>query len=185
MGHIIFAMNVSLDGFITDSAGEIAFPAPGPDLFAHFTDFMRDTALALCGRRLYEAMSYWDSPDDVIGPDPAGLEFARLWRETPKVVFSTTLKEVGPNARLVEGDAPAIVRPIKDQTEGTIFVEGPNLAGQLAKAGLIDEFRLYFHPVVLGGGKPFFSERSPLDLRFLGKEILPQDVVMLRYGPAV
>lgn len=185
MGHIIFAMNVSLDGFITDSAGEIAFPAPGPELFAHFTDFMRDTTLALCGRRLYEAMSYWDSPDDVIGSDPAGLEFARHWRETPKVVFSTTLKEVGPNARLVEGDAPAIVRPIKDQTEGTIFVEGPNLAGQLAKAGLIDEFRLYFHPVVLGGGKPFFSEGSPLNLRFLGKEMLPQDVVMLRFGPAV
>lgn len=185
MARIIFAMNVSLDGFIADGDGNLTFPAPGPELHEHFNGLMRDTALALCGRRLYEAMSYWDSPDEVIGSDPVALEFARLWRETPKVVFSTTLKEVGPNARLVRGDAAEIVRAIKDKTDGDIIVEGPNLAGQLAKAGLIDEFRLYFHPVVLGGGKPFFSEGSPLDLRFPGREMLPQDVVMLRYGPAV
>jgi len=184
MGRILFAMNMSLDGFITNTAGEISFPVPGPELHKHFNELMRDTVLALCGRRLYDAMSYWDSPDDVIGNDPVALEFARYWRETPKVVFSTTLTEVGPNARLVQGDAPAIVRPIKDQTEGTIFVEGPNLAGQLASAGLIDEYRLYLHPVVLGGGKPFFSEGLSLNLSLLGKEMLPQDVVMLRYGPA-
>jgi len=184
MGRILFAMNMSLDGFITNTAGEISFPVPGPELHKHFNELMRDTVLALCGRRLYDAMSYWDSPDDVIGNDPVALEFARYWRETPKVVFSTTLTEVGPNARLVQGDAPSIVRPIKDQTKGTIFVEGPNLAGQLASAGLIDEYRLYLHPVVLGGGKPFFSEGLSLNLRLLGKEMLPQDVVMLRYGPA-
>jgi len=111
MGRILFAMNMSLDGFITNTAGEISFPVPGPELHKHFNELMRDTVLALCGRRLYDAMSYWDSPDDVIGNDPVALEFARYWRETPKVVFSTTLTEVGPNARLVQGRASCRATP--------------------------------------------------------------------------
>jgi dihydrofolate reductase len=112
------------------------------------------------------------------------LEFARLWRETPKVVVSTTLNSVGPNARLVKEDVERAVRTLKAETEGTISVGGAGLAASLSRLRLIDEYQLFIHPLVLGGGKPFFDPAVPLTLKPLGSDHLAQDVVMLRYSPA-
>lgn len=129
-------------------------------------------------------MRYWDSPELEQDTDEVEINFAHAWRETPKLVFSTTLREVGPNARLVSSDAITVVRSLKSDSDGEIGVAGPTLAAELARSGLIDEYRLYLHPIVLGGGKPFFQQGLSLGLKPLGSESLPQGVTLLRYAPA-
>lgn len=105
-------------------------------------------------------------------------------KRPPKIVFSTTLREVGTNARLVKGDAENVARSLKSEADGEISVAGAELAAHLARAGLIDEYRLYTHPVVLGGGKPYFQSGLSLTLKPLGTESLTQSVTLLRYAPA-
>ncbi|MGX7873089.1 dihydrofolate reductase family protein [Mesorhizobium sp. ORM6] len=138
----------------------------------------------LARRRMYETMRFWDSPDRELGATEVEWDFARAWRETPKIVFSTTLRQVGPNARLVNGDALSAVRSVKKETDGLIILGGADLAACLARAGLIDEYRLYMHPVVLGGGKPYFQSGLSLSLKPLGTESLTQGVTLLRHAPA-
>ncbi|SIT59921.1 conserved hypothetical protein [Mesorhizobium prunaredense] len=183
MARIVYAMLMSLDGYIAGPDGDIALPVPEGELHRHFNDMMRQTSIALCGRRMYEAMRFWDSPDRENGAE-IELDFARAWRETPKIVFSTTLREVGPNARLANGDVENVVRSLKSEADGQITVAGADLAAHLARSGLIDEYRLYMHPVVLGGGKPYFQPGLSLALKPLGKESLTQGVTLLRYAPA-
>ena len=144
---------------------------------------MKQISIALCGRRMYEVMRFWDSPDRETSASEVERDFARTWQETPKIVFSTTLREVGPNARLVNGDAGNVARSLKLETEGYVSVAGADLAAHLARAGLIDEYRLYMHPVVLGGGKPYFQSGLSMTLKPLGTESLPQGVRLLRYAP--
>ncbi|RWA69944.1 MAG: dihydrofolate reductase [Mesorhizobium sp.] len=184
MARIVYSMLMSLDGYIAGPGGNIDLPVPGEELHRHFNEDMRRTAIALCGRRLYETMRFWDSPERETGATEVERDFARAWRETPKIVFSTTLGEVGANARLANGDAVATARSLKAETEGQISVGGAGLAAHLARAGLIDEYRLYMHPVVLGGGKPYFQHGSSLTLTPLGRERLSQGVTLLRYAPA-
>ncbi|RWP59623.1 dihydrofolate reductase family protein [Mesorhizobium sp.] len=183
MARIVYAMLMSLDGYIAGPDGDIALPVPEGELHRHFNDMMRQTSIALCGRRMYEAMRFWDSPDRENGAE-IELDFAHAWRETPKIVFSTTLREVGPNARLLNGDVENVVRSLKSEADGQITVAGADLAAHLARSGLIDEYRLYMHPVVLGGGKPYFQSGLSLTLTPLGKESLTQGVTLLRYAPA-
>ncbi|MDX8481408.1 dihydrofolate reductase family protein [Mesorhizobium sp. VK24D] len=183
MATIVYAMLTSLDGYIAGPSGDIDLPVPEEELHQHFNDEMRRTLIALCGRRMYETMRFWDSPEREIAAEEVERDFARAWRETPKIVFSTTLREVGPNARLVNGDAQAVARSLKSQTDGEISISGAELAGHLARAGLIDQYRLYMHPVVLGGGKPYFQSDLSLTLRPLGAKRLAQGVTLLRYAP--
>lgn len=183
MARIVYAMLMSLDGYIAGPDGDIALPVPEGELHRHFNDMMRQTSIALCGRRMYKAMRFWDSPDQETGAE-IELDFAHAWRETPKIVFSTTLREVGPNARLVNGDVENVVRSLKSEADGQITVAGADLAAHLARSGLIDEYRLYMHPVVLGGGKPYFQSGLSLTLKPIGKESLTQGVTLLRYAPA-
>ncbi|TGR94754.1 dihydrofolate reductase family protein, partial [Mesorhizobium sp. M1C.F.Ca.ET.188.01.1.1] len=105
----------------------------------------------------YEAMRFWDNPERETGATEVERDFARAWRETPKIVFSTTLQQVGANARLVDDDAENTVKSLKARADGLVILGGADLAASLARAGLIDEYRLYMHPVVLGGGKPYFQ----------------------------
>ncbi|TIO07998.1 dihydrofolate reductase family protein [Mesorhizobium sp.] len=184
MARIVYAMLMSLDGYIAGPDGSIALPVPEGGLHRHFNDMMRQTSIALCGRRMYEVMRFWDSPDREIGTGDVEVDFAHAWRETPKIVFSTTLREVGPNARLVQGDVEDVARSLKSEADGQITVAGADLAAHLARSGLIDEYRLYMHPVVLGGGKPYFQSGLSLRLKPLGMENLTQGVTLLRYAPA-
>ena len=183
MARIVYEMLTSLDGYIAGPGGDISLPVPEEELHRHFNDRMKQTSIALCGRRMYEVMRFWDSPERETSTSGAERDFARAWQETPKIVFSTTLREVGTNARLVKGDAENVARSLKLETDGYISVSGADLAAHLAQAGLIDEYRLYMHPVVLGGGKPYFQSGLSLRLMPLGTERLPQDVTLLRYGP--
>ena len=182
MGHVVFAMHTSLDGFVSGaSGGPEDFPAPSEELHRHFNELERNTALSLYGRAMYGDMRYWDTEDPTWGP--VHREYAEAWRATPKVVVSTTLAEVGPNATLVSQDVDAELRRIVDSTDGDIEVAGPTLASTLTRLGLIDEYRLYQRAMAFGEGKPYFAAGMPVDLRLLDVEMLPDDTVLLRYQP--
>ncbi|HEU0077940.1 MAG TPA: dihydrofolate reductase family protein, partial [Longimicrobiaceae bacterium] len=173
MAKLVFGMNQSLDGYVD----HMAF-APSPTLFRHFIEEARGQAGSVYGRRMYEIMRYWD--DDHPEWDADRHAFAAAWRRQPKWVVSRTLKSVGPNARLVEGDLEAAIREIRAALDGEIEVAGPNLARSLTELGLIDEYRIYLHPVVLGRGTPYFAgPRPPLHLTSHCR--IGEDVLRLTY----
>ena len=176
MGKLVFGMNQSLDGYVDHEAF-----APGPVLFRHFIEEAKAEAASLYGRRIYEIMSYWDDDDPSWGDDERA--FATAWRTQPKWVVSRTLDSVGPNARLVEGDLEGAVRRLKADYDGEIAVAGPRLARSLTDLGLIDEYRIYLHPVVLGHGDPYFAGPRP-PLRLVSADRIDGDVLRLSYVPA-
>ena len=176
MAKLVFGMNQSLDGYVDF----MAF-APSPVLFRHFIDQAKANAGSLYGRKLYEIMSYWDEDQAEWGA--AERDFAKAWRSAHKWVVSSTLKSVGPNATLIDGDLETAVRKLKAEHEGEIEVGGPVLAGRLTELGLIDEYRIYLHPVVLGKGDPFFVAARP-PLRLKSSEQLDENVILLTYVPA-
>ena len=176
MAKFVFGMNLSLDGYVDHQAF-----APDPALFRHWTEQVRGLTGSLYGRRLYEIMRYWDVDDP--GWTEAERDFATAWRNQPKWVVSRSLTSVGPNATLVGEDVEAAVRGLKDRLSGEIDVGGPDLARSLSDLGLVDEYRLYFHPVVLGSGTPFFAGPRP-PLRLVASEPFGADVIRLTYVPA-
>src|ERR1700747_843283 len=154
---------------------------PVPAVSRHLIEEVRGLTGMLYGRRIYEIMRYWD--EDLPDWDAEDRDFAAVWRSQPKWVVSRSLKSVGPNATLVENDMEAVIRGLKTQQVGEIEVAGPNLAGSLTDLGLIDEYRLYLHPIVLGRGKPFFAGPRP-PLRIVTSVIDGEDVIRLTYVPA-
>ena len=176
MAKLVYALNQSLDGYVDHTAF-----APGPGLFRHFIEQARQQAGSLYGRRLYEVMHYWDEEHPEW--DTAERDFAAAWRSHPKWVVSRSLQSVGPNATLVDTDIEATIRGLKAQVVGEIEVGGPELAKSLADLGLIDEYRIYLHPVVVGRGKPFFAGPRP-PLRLVASDRMGEDVVRLTYAPA-
>jgi dihydrofolate reductase len=176
MAKLVFGMNQSLDGYVDHTAF-----APGPTVFRHFIEQVRNQAGSVYGRRLYDVMRYWD--EDHPEWDAAEHVFAAAWRSQPKWVVSRSLRSVGPNATLVGNDVEAAIRGLKAQLVGEIGVGGPELARSLSDLGLIDEYRLYLHPVVLGRGKPFFAGPRPR-LRLVASDALGEDVIRLTYVPA-
>jgi dihydrofolate reductase len=176
MAKLIFAMNQSLDGYVDHQEF-----APDPPLFRHFVEQMRDLTGSVYGRCLYEVMRYWD--EDHPEWDAAERDFAAAWRAQPKWVVSRSLKSVGPNATLVQDDVEAVIRGLKAELAGEIEVGGPDLARSLTDLALIDEYRLYLHPVVLGRGKPFFAGPRP-PLRLVAHDLIGEDAIRLTYVPA-
>jgi dihydrofolate reductase len=176
MAKLVFGLNQSLDGYVDHTAF-----APDPMVFRHFIDDVRGLAGSVYGRRMYEVMRYWD--EDHSEWDEAEREYAAAWRSQPKWVVSRSFKSVGPNATLVKDEVEAAIRGLKAQLDGVIEVSGPELAGGLTELGLVDEYRLYIHPVVLGGGKPFFAGPRP-PLRLLASDRIGEDVIRLTYVPA-
>jgi len=169
-------MNQSLDGYV-DHMNFL----PSRALFRHFIEQVRGVAGSVYGRRMYEVMRYWD--EDLTDWDAEERDFAAAWRKQPKWVVSRSLKSVGPNATLVGDDLEAAIRGLKAQLTGEIEVAGPELAQSLTDLGLIDEDRLYLHPVVLGQGKPFFAGPRP-PLRLVNSDRIAGDVIRLTYVPA-
>jgi dihydrofolate reductase len=182
MRTVLYSMTVSLDGFIAGPGGDIGFTSPDEELFRFHVEQTRHIGVELMGRRLYEAMLVWGDADAApSGPDE--LEFARIWNAIPKVVFSTTLQQVQGNARLAADDVAGEVAKLKkDPGEGVISVGGAGLAATLIKLDLIDEYRLFVAPVVLGGGTPYFP---PLDrgisLELLETRTFGSQAAYLRY----
>jgi len=178
MAKLVFGMNQSLDGYVDHDHPAFAID---PQLFRHFIEQVGGLTGSLYGRRMYEVMRVWD--DDSPEWSPEFRDFAAAWRGQPKWVVSRSLKSVGPNASLVEDDLETTVRGLKAQLAGEIEVAGPSLAGSLTDLGLIDEYRIYLHPVVLGHGKSFFAGPRP-PLRLVGSDRIGGDVIRLTYVPA-
>lgn len=176
MAKLIFGMNVSLDGYVDHEKF-----APGPKLFRHWIEQVRAATGSLYGRRLYEIMRYFDEDRPEWSVDER--EFAAAWRRQPKWVVSRTLKSVGPNATLISDDVEAAIRDLKTKHVGVIDVGGPVLARSLTDLDLIDEYQLYFHPVVLGHGDPFFAGPRP-PLRLIANDQMDENVIRLTYVPA-
>ncbi|MGH6824090.1 dihydrofolate reductase family protein [Methyloceanibacter sp.] len=176
MAKLVFGMNLSLDGYVDHQEF-----APDPALFRHFIEQVRGLTGSVYGRRLYEVMRYWD--DDHPEWTPEIHDFAAAWRSQPKWVVSRSLTSVGPNATLVTDDVEGVIHGLKDELEGEIEVGGPDLARSLTELGLIDEYQLYFHPVVLGRGKPFFAGPRP-PLRLVASDLIGEDAIRLTYVPA-
>lgn len=176
MAKIVFGMNLSLDGYVDHETF-----APDASLFRHWIEHVRELTGSIYGRRMYEIMRYWDEDRPEWTSDQHA--FAEAWRRQPKWVVSSTLKSVGPNAALVDGDVETAIRRLKDEMPGEISVSGPALARSLTELGLIDEYRLYFHPVVLGRGAPFFAGARP-PLRLTANDLIGESVIRLTYVPA-
>jgi dihydrofolate reductase len=177
MAKLIFGLQQSLDGYVD----HLEMGRPGPALFRHFVEHVRDLAGSVYGRRMYEIMRYWD--EDLPEWDAEELDFAAAWRSQPKWVVSRSLKSVGPNATLVQNDVGTVLRELKARLVGEIDVAGPDLARSLTDLGLIDEYRLYFRPFVLGHGTPFFAGPRP-PLRLVTSDLVGEDVIRLTYVPA-
>ena len=178
MARLVFGLNQSLDGYVDHDHPEFA---PNPVLFRHFVAETRAMAGCVYGRRMYEVMRYWD--DEQPEWDAEQNAFAGAWRNLPKWVVSRTLKSVGPNASLVADDLEGTIRALKTERDGEIEVAGPTLANRLTELGLIDEYRIYLHPVVLGRGKPYFAGPRP-PLRLIGNDRIGENILKLTYEPA-
>jgi dihydrofolate reductase len=176
MAKLVFGMNQSLDGYVDHTAF-----APSPALFRHFIREAEAQAGSIYGRKMYEVMRYWD--DDQPEWDADENAFAAAWRRQPKWVVSRSLKSVGPNATLIQGSLDETIRKLKAERDGEIEVAGPELAHSLTKLGLIDEYRIYMHPYVIGEGKPYFAGPRP-PLRLLSHDRIAEDVIRLTYVPA-
>jgi dihydrofolate reductase len=177
MAKLVFGLNQSLDGYVDHQA----FGPVNPALFRHFIEQVRGLTGAVYGRGMYEVMRYWDQ--DVPEWDAEERDFAMVWRSQPKWVVSRSLESVGPNATLIRDDIETAIRGLKAQHLGEIEVAGPGLARSMGDLGLIDEYRLYLHPIVLGRGKPFFAGTRPR-LRLLASDRITEDVIRLTYVPA-
>jgi dihydrofolate reductase len=176
MAKLVFGMNQSLDGYVD----HMAF-APSPTLFHHFIEEAQGQMGSLYGRQMYEIMRYWD--DDHAEWDAGQHAFAAAWRKQPKWVISRSLKSVGPNAVILDGDLEGAIRRLKAERDGEIEVAGPKLAHSLTELGLIDEYRIYLHPVVLGHGTPYFAGPRP-PLRLIAHDQVDENVIRLTYVPA-
>lgn len=184
MRKVTYSMNPSLDGYITAPDGSLDFSVPSEEVFRFHIDQIREVGVHLLGRRLYETMLYWETAEEEQDLDAAELEWCALWNPLPKIVFSRTLEEVRGNARLATGSlSEEIARLRSEPGEGDIAIGGAMLAAQAAQQGLIDEYRMVIHPVLVGGGIPYFPrEGRRVDLELVETRSFENGVVYLRYA---
>jgi dihydrofolate reductase len=177
MAKLVYGLSQSLDGYVD----HMKLGPPAPAAFRHFLEMVRGLTGFIYGRRTYEIMRYWE--EDLPDWDADDRAFAVAWRSQPKWVVSRSLKSAGPNAKLVADDPEKMIRRLKAELAGEIHVGGPVLAQSLTDAGLIDEYRLYLRPVVLGGGTPFFAGPPP-PLHLVASDLIADDLIRLTYVPA-
>ena len=177
MAKLVYGLSQSLDGYVD----HMKLGPPPPAVASHFVEQVRGLTGFVYGRQMYEVVRYWD--EDSADWDADDHDFAAVWRSQPKWVVSRSLKSVGPNATLVADDFEKLVRKLKADLPGEIHVGGPALAQSLTEAGLIDEYRLYLRPVVLGGGTPFFAGPRP-PLHLVASDLIADDLIRLTYVSA-
>jgi dihydrofolate reductase len=182
MRNLIYSMTVSLDGFIADRNGNFDWSAPDEELHRFHNEQTQKLGGHLLGRRLYETMVYWETADQDPSLSDYALEFARVWQNLPKVVFSTTLESVEGNTRLVRDGVAEEVTKLKEQPGKDLGVGGAGLASTLIEAGLVDEYRPFVYPVIIGGGTPFFpAVEETINLELIETRTFGSRVVYSRY----
>jgi dihydrofolate reductase len=182
MRKLIYSMSMSLDGFIAGPGGEIDWSVPDDELFRFHTEQVRELGGHLLGRRLYETMVYWETAEEQPSLPEPEREFARIWKDLPKIVFSKSLEKVEGNARLVRDGIAEEVAKLKEQPGKDLAVGGAGLASSFTKMGLIDEYRLFVSPVVLGGGTPYFPALDDrINLELVETQTFGSRVVYVRY----
>ena len=182
MRNVIYSMGFPLDGFIAGPGGDIGWSAPDEELHRFHNEQARATDVQLYGRRLYETMRFWETAGEDTSAPEHELEFARIWKETPKLVFSRTLETVEDDYELVRADIGETIAALKEQPGGDIAVGGAGLAESVMARGLIDEYRQLVYPVLLGAGTPFFPALdAPIPLRLAESRTFGSGVVYLRY----
>jgi dihydrofolate reductase len=183
MRRVTYSMGMSLDGYIVGPDGRFDWTMPDDEVFRAHIDELRAVSLHVMGRRLYETMLYWETADQDASLDAAELEWTALWKPLPKVVFSTTLSAVQGHARLASaGLAAEIERARAEPGEGEIAIGGATLAAAAAALDLIDEYRPWVYPVLVGGGIPFFPrQQRQVDLELVASRTFSSKVVALRY----
>jgi dihydrofolate reductase len=184
--NLIYSMSVSLDGFIAGPGDDISWSAPDDELHRFHNEQVREVGIQLCGRKLYEVMRFWQTRDEDPSASEIQLEFTQIWKQTPKLVFSTTLEEVeGDNTTLAAGDAVETVAALKQEAGNDLAVGGAGLAATLIEAGLVDEYKLFVKPVVIGAGTPFFPPLAEwIDLELVEMRTFGSQAVYLRYRAA-
>ena len=185
MGKLIYAGLISLDGYLTDAEGNFDWAAPGPEEHAAVNDLERPIGTYLDGRRMYEVMRYWQTEPSGADAAPEELDYAEVWRRADKIVYSRTL--VAPTTertRLLHDFDAVFVRDLKRSSESDLSIGGAGIAGAALHAGLVDEIRMFIHPVVVGGGIRFLPDDLRLDLRLLEERRFESGVVLLRYAVA-
>ncbi|GLH99175.1 dihydrofolate reductase family protein [Phytohabitans aurantiacus] len=183
MRKLTFAMNLSLDGYTAAAGDDLGWSVSSDEVFQWWSDRVGATGLALYGRKLWETMSsHWPTADQKPDATPAQIEFARRWRDMPKVVFSSTIDKVDWNTRLVTGDAVAEITRLKAEDGVPMDMVGATLAGAAMRAGLIDEYVLVTHPVLVGGGTPFFTALDNwVNLNLVETRTFPGGLLLTRY----
>ena len=183
MRKLIYGMNASLDGYIAAPGDDLGWSAPSDELFQWWLDQELAVGLVLYGRKLWEAMSsHWPTADQLPDVTPAQAEFARNWRDTPKVVFSATIDKVDWNTRLVTGDAVAEITRLKAGDGAPMRIGGATLAAAAVRAGLVDEYEVVTHPVLVGGGTRLFPALdSWVNLTLVETRTFAGDTVLTRY----
>src|SRR6476619_1727684 len=186
MRSVTYSMGVSFDGYIAGPDGSFDWTAPDEEVFRFVTDEIRQVGVHLLGRRLYETMLHWETAGQDPSLDDSMLEWAAIWKPLPKVVFSTTLSAVQGNASLASGGlAEEIERLRTEPGEADIAIGGATLAAEAAALGLLDQYQAMVHPVLVGGGIPFFPRRERrVDLELVETRTFSSRVVFLRYRVA-
>jgi dihydrofolate reductase len=182
MANLIYATPTSLDGYIADETGSPEWAAPDEEGFAFITDVLQPIGLYLYGRKMYETMAIWETPDVIPGLTPAMLTFARIWQAADKIVYSKSLEIVSTSkTRLERGFDPQVVRDLKAQRPHDISVGGPTLAADAIRAGLVDEYHLFVMPMMIGGGRRVLPPNLRVKLDLLDQRRFPNGMVYLRY----
>jgi dihydrofolate reductase len=182
MRKVVYGLNISMDGFYEDIHGKFDFTIPDAEVFRHFIEFEKEVEVHLYGRKLYETMCYWKTDQNF---DKAEREYAEAWNKSLNVVFSRTLKSVAPNEKLIRDHIAEEVNELKKGPGKYMVVGGGEIASTFIQLGLIDEYRFYLTPVVLGQGKPLFQSLGrKLPLKFIDSKVFSSGKVLLRYQNA-
>lgn len=186
MSKLIYFMPTSLDGFIAGENDDLDWSVPDVEVSTFINEQMRPVGTYLCGRKMYETMKVWQTPEVIPGLTPDMMDFAHIWQAADKIVYSKTLETVStPKTRLEREFDPQAVRDLKAQLPHDLSIEGPNLAAQAIRAGLVDEYHLLVVPVVLGGGKRILPSDVAVKLEFLDERRVGNGWVYLRYRTQV
>jgi dihydrofolate reductase len=182
MAKLIYVTPASLDGYIADETGDFDWAAPDEEVHAFINDLLRPIGTYLYGRKMYQTMAVWETPDVIPDRTPAILDFARIWQAADKIVYSKSLETVSTSkTRLDREFDPQVVRGLKSQSHHDVTVGGPTLAAHAIRAGLVDEYHLFVAPVILGGGKPVLPGDMRVTLKLLHERGFDNGMVYLRY----